>query len=142
MLAHPFLAKEVCMPKRRIVVIDDCRLTLAMAREILEGAAFEVFTAETGIDANQAIYGAHRPDLILLDVEMPLLRGDRKARLLKQSESSRDIPIILISHKPAAELEQLARAGGADGYLVKPIRREALLREVARHLGGQAAQAD
>jgi two-component system, OmpR family, alkaline phosphatase synthesis response regulator PhoP len=48
---------------QRIVVIDDCKLTLAIARDILEEAGFEVFTAESGIDANAIIYGTTRPDL-------------------------------------------------------------------------------
>lgn len=122
------------MPMRRIVVIDDCKLTLAVARDILEGAGFEVFTAESGIDANIIIYGATRPDLILLDVEMPMLRGDRKVQLLKKSASSRDIPVILMSHKPAAELAELARACGADGYLVKPLCEDFLLEHLARFI--------
>lgn len=122
------------MPMRRIVVIDDCKLTLAVARDILEGAGFEVFTAESGIDANIIIYGAARPDLILLDVEMPMLRGDRKVQLLKKSASSRDIPVILMSHKPAAELAELARACGADGYLVKPLCEDFLLEHLARFI--------
>ncbi|HXV22097.1 MAG TPA: response regulator [Desulfuromonadales bacterium] len=117
---------------RRIVVIDDCRLTLAIARDILEQGGYEVFTAESGIDANNIIYGAARPDLILLDVEMPMLRGDRKVQLLKKSERSRDIPVVLISNRPAAELAAIARACGADGYLVKPLRKDSLLEHLSR----------
>jgi CheY-like chemotaxis protein len=120
------------MPMQRIVVIDDCKLTLAIARDILEEAGYEVFTAESGIDANGIIYGSARPDLILLDVEMPMLRGDRKVQLLKRSESSRDIPVVLISHRPAADLAELARACGADSYLVKPLRKDSLLEHVSR----------
>lgn len=120
------------MRNKRIVVIDDCRLTLAMARDILEAAGFEVQTAESGIAANHFIYGQSQPDLILLDVEMPMLRGDRKVQLLKQAEASRSIPIILMSHKPAPELASLAQAAGADSYLVKPLRPASLLEQIAR----------
>jgi len=119
---------------QRIVVIDDCKLTLAIVRDILEEAGFEVFTAESGIDANTIIYGTTRPDLILLDVEMPMLRGDRKVQLLKKSALSRDIPVILISHRPAAELADLARSCGADSYFVKPLRKDALLAHLSRFL--------
>lgn len=120
----------------RIVVIDDCKLTLAVARDILEGAGYEVFTAESGIDANAAIYGSPRPALILLDVEMPMLRGDRKVRLLKQNEASRDIPVILMSQKSATDLGELARSSGADSYLAKPLRKDSLLEQIARLLRG------
>jgi CheY-like chemotaxis protein len=125
---------------QRIVVIDDCRLTLAIARDILEEAGFEVFTAESGIDANAIIYGTTRPDLILLDVEMPMLRGDRKVQLLKQSARSRDIPVVLISHRPAEDLAELARACGADGYLAKPLRQASLLEHLARFLSAPRLQ--
>lgn len=123
----------------RVVVIDDCKMTLAIARDILEEAGFEVFTAESGIDANTMIYGTTRPDLILLDVEMPMLRGDRKVQLLKKS-ASRDIPVILISHMPAAELADLARSCGADSYFVKPLRKDSLLAHLSRFLPIPSAQ--
>ncbi len=119
---------------RRVVVIDDCKLTLAIARDILQEAGLEVFTAASGIEANAIIYGTPPPDLILLDVEMPMLRGDRKVQLLKKAEASRAIPVILMSHKPAAELEALASAAGADSYIVKPLRPHSLLAHLDRFL--------
>ncbi len=120
--------------EKKIVVIDDCRLTLAMARDLLEEAGFRVETAETGIDANRFIYEPPRPDLILIDLVMPMLHGDRKVRLLKQREASRDIPVILMSNRPACELEELARASGANGFLSKPLEKQSLLGEIRRLL--------
>lgn len=120
------------MQMRRIVVIDDCKLTLSIVRDMLEEVGFEVFTAQSGIEANGFIYGQARPDVILLDVEMPLLQGDRKVQLLKKSELSRDIPVILISHRPAAELAKLAQSCGADSFLPKPLRKDSLLEHLSR----------
>lgn len=122
------------MLSKRIVVIDDCRLTLAITRDMLADTGFEVLTAESGIEANQYIFGLKPPDLLLIDIELPILRGDRKVRLLKTGEKSRDIPVILMSHKPPEELERLARAVGAEGWLVKPLNSEALLEQVRRFL--------
>jgi CheY-like chemotaxis protein len=107
------------MTQKRIVVIDDSKLVLAIATEALEGAGFEVLTTDSGIEANQFIYSSRRPDLILIDVMMPLLNGDRKVRLLKERESSRHIPVILMSTKARDELEQLTRESGADGYQIQ-----------------------
>ena len=115
------------MKPKRIVVIDDCRMTLAMARDMLEDAGFEVLTAESGIEANAHIFGLQRPDLLLIDVELPILRGDRKVRLLKESEVTRDIPTLLMSHKTPAELESLAHEAGAEGWIAKPLRPDALV---------------
>ncbi len=122
------------MKGKRIIVIDDCKLTLAMARDILEEAGHQVVTAETGIEANEHIYGLPRPELILIDVVMPMLNGDRKVRLLKDREVSREIPVVLMSTKSEEELHELAAASGADGFLQKPLTHEKLLGLVERFL--------
>jgi CheY-like chemotaxis protein len=122
------------MTQKRIVVIDDSKLVLAIATEALEGAGFEVLTTDSGIEANQFIYSSRRPDLILIDVMMPLLNGDRKVRLLKERESSRHIPVILMSTKARDELEQLTRESGADGYIQKPFDEASLVQQVDRIL--------
>ena len=122
------------MTPKRIVVIDDSKLVLAIATEALEGAGFEVLATDSGIEANQFIYSSRRPDLILIDVMMPLLNGDRKVRLLKERESSRHIPVILMSTKARDELEQLTRESGADGYIQKPFNEASLVQQVDRIL--------
>jgi len=122
------------MTQKRIVVIDDSKLVLAIATEALEGAGFEVLATDSGIEANQFIYSSRRPDLILIDVMMPLLNGDRKVRLLKERESSRHIPVILMSTKAREELEQLTRESGADGYIQKPFDEASLVQQVDRIL--------
>lgn len=119
------------MTSKRIVVIDDSPLVLAMASDALEEAGHRVFATDSGIEANQFIYSAEqRPDLILIDVMMPMLNGDRKVRLLKERVSSRDIPVLLMSSKPEPELEALTRSSGADGYISKPFSKYTLLQKV------------
>jgi len=122
------------MLTKRIVVIDDSQLVLAVAKEALENAGYDVLTTDSGIEANQFIYASRRPDLILLDVMMPMLNGDRKVRLLKERESSRNIPVILMSTKSAEELKELAVAAGADGYLQKPFSESSLVKNIEKIL--------
>ncbi len=119
---------------KRIVIIDDSQLVLAMAADILKGAGYDVFATDSGIEANQYIYSVQPPDLILIDVMMPLLNGDRKVRLLKEREKSRAIPVVLMSSKPEEELQNLARESGADGYIRKPFKPQAFLEQVERFL--------
>lgn len=128
------LPRRDVMKQKRIVVIDDSKLVLAVATEALEEAGFEVLATDSGIEANQFIYSSRRPDLILIDVMMPLLNGDRKVRLLKERESSRQIPVILMSTKDREELEQLTRESGADGYIQKPFNKASLVQDVDRIL--------
>ncbi len=122
------------MPKKRIVVIDDSKLVLAVATDALEAAGYEVIATDSGIEANRFIYSNQPPDLILIDVMMPLLNGDRKVRLLKQREASSRIPIILMSTKPREELAELARDSGADGFIQKPFDERSLVRQVSQLL--------
>lgn len=122
------------MATKRIVVIDDSKLVLAIATKALEDAGYEVVATDSGIEANQHIYSSRRPDLILIDVMMPLLNGDRKVRLLKERASSRHIPVILMSTKSREELEQLTRESGADGYITKPFNESSLTQQVRRIL--------
>ena len=122
------------MTRKRIVVIDDSKLVLAIATEALEGAGYEVLATDSGIEANQYIYSSRRPDLILIDVMMPLLNGDRKVRLLKERESSRHIPVILMSTKASEELKQLAQESGADGFIQKPFNEGSLVQQVEKIL--------
>lgn len=122
------------MSGKRIVVIDDSPVVLAVATDALEAAGHEVFAAESGIDANRYIFSPQPPDLILIDVMMPLLNGDQKVRLLKERNRSRDIPVLLMSSKPEDELAALARESGADGYIQKPFNKTTLIETVRSHL--------
>lgn len=118
----------------RIVLVDDCRLTLSIARDILEGAGYEVQTAESGIEANRHVFASPRPALVMMDVEMPLLSGDRTVRFFRERESTRDMPILLMSNKSDDELARLTRESGADGYIKKPLHPENLLERVRQLL--------
>ena len=112
---------------KRVLVIDDDDYTLTVVRDMLEEMGVEVLTSTSGLEANRYIYGKQKPDLILLDVVMPFLDGGKKASLLKERETSRDIPVYLISSKPEEELKNIAKASGAEGYITKPLSKLNLL---------------
>jgi DNA-binding response OmpR family regulator len=119
---------------KHIVIIDDCRVTLAMLTDMLEAAGFKVSTAEDSVYSNHLIYNASPPDLILLDVMLPHMAGDKKAKLLKKREKSRAIPVLLISSKDEPELLQMVNDSGADGFLQKPFSSDKLLDTLQTHL--------
>lgn len=119
---------------RHILVIDDDPVLLTMAREYLEDADFKVSTSDCGIYSNHIIYGTPPPDLIVIDVIMPLMSGIKKAKLLKQREKSAHIPIILISTKEEDELKELAQEALANDYLCKPFTAEQLTSKVLKLL--------
>lgn len=116
---------------KKILVIDDSPLVLAMASDALAAAGFKVLTALNNIEANSYIFSNdNRPDLIIIDIMMPLLAGDKKAKILKDKDFSRDIPILFISSKDEAELARLVAEAGADGYICKPFTPEGIVSRV------------
>lgn len=118
---------------KRILVIDDEAVSRAMTSDMLQEAGYEVETADSALAANKHIYGSFPPDIILMDVMMPFLDGDKKIDLMRKREASRNIPVILMSSKPEAELETIARNSGADAFLTKPLEKSSLLAAIRRN---------
>lgn len=122
------------MEKPKILIVDDSELVLAMARDALEEAGYEVFTATNGIEANSYIFSKNRPDLIILDVMLPMLDGNKKAKLLREKEFSKQIPILLISSKSEEELTRLVAEAGVDGFIRKPFTNAVIVASVREFL--------
>ncbi|BCG47484.1 Response regulator receiver protein [Citrifermentans bremense] len=121
---------------KTILIIDDSEVVLAMAKDALVQAGYQVLTATNGIEANRFIFSKQRPDLIIMDIMMPMLDGNKKAKLLKENEVSKDIPILLLSSKSENEMRELAAEAGANGYILKPFNADELTEKVRSALRG------
>ncbi len=121
------------MSEAKVLVVDDNEIELSVLRIVLEAAGFEMQALESVFELSIAIK-RDRPDVILLDVMMPALGGDRAAAILKQHGFSRDIPVILHSSKGASELESIATVAGAQGFVSKTGDFDRLLAEIRRVL--------
>lgn len=125
------------MDARKILVVDDDQTTLMLAQRALAAAGFVVATLPSGFGLAVEIR-RFNPDLVLLDVNMPGLSGDRAARLAAELDPDRTKPthIVLFSGANESELARLADAAGALGYLRKPLAPAQLVREVKALLVG------
>lgn len=119
---------------KRILIIDDSKVVLTVMSDILAGAGYRVSTAEEVVYCNDLIYCKTPPDLILMDINMPLMSGGQKTRIIKNRPKSSHIPVILVSSLGESALQTIAADCGADGYLVKPVKTRELLDMVARLL--------
>jgi two-component system, OmpR family, phosphate regulon response regulator PhoB len=111
-----------------VLVVDDERDIVELIRYNLMQAGFRVVSAG---DGRQAIDMVHRdrPDLVVLDLMLPLLPGTEVARLLKQDEATRDIPILMLTARGEEVDRVVGFELGADDYVVKPFSpRELVLR--------------
>jgi diguanylate cyclase (GGDEF)-like protein len=120
-------ASETATPL--ILVADDEPVNLALIKRRLEWEEYRVETAE---DGGQAVEAARRalPDLIILDVMMPVLDGLQACRLLKGDPATRDIPVIFLSALDDTDTKVSGLALGANDYVSKPFRVEELLARV------------
>jgi DNA-binding response OmpR family regulator len=121
---------------KRILVVDDSETVLEMARDALEKGGFDVVTASDARKADIYICSSEKPDIIILDVMLPMLDGDKKARMLKNNESTREIPVLLLSSKPEGELRRLVAESGADGFIRKPFASSQLVARIEDALAG------
>jgi CheY-like chemotaxis protein len=103
-----------------ILVVDDNIDNLDLTRLLLEFEGYEVWTAEDAVQA-LAILRRTRPDLILMDVQMPEIDGLELTRRLRQDEAWEDVPIIALTAYAMRGDEEKARLAGCNGYITKPI---------------------
>jgi len=103
----------------RIIIIDDCRLTLQITKDLLEQVGYEVCTASNSGDAFKSILTGKKPSLIIIDVNMPLIQGNTMVNVLKRNKETEMIPILYYSSRSSEELQLLMKETGADGYLTK-----------------------
>jgi len=114
---------------RTILIIDDNAVVLEMTRSTLEVAGFRVLTRDRTIGAI-AVIMEERPDLVLLDVNMPNLSGDSLADILSRSRSTRGTVVVLHSSLPANALRMKVLATGAQGFIQKTSVQAELVRQV------------
>jgi two-component system cell cycle response regulator len=114
----------------RILIADDDPINLALMRMRLEREGYEVLVVNDGSEA-AAVAQQERPDLIILDVMMPVMDGFEACRFLKTHPSTRDIPVIFLSARDETEAKVGGLSLGANDFISKPFRPEELLARVA-----------
>jgi C4-dicarboxylate-specific signal transduction histidine kinase len=119
-------------PKEKILIVDDFPASVRiLANKLAED--YRVLTATSGSEALDIIH-AEPPDLILLDIMMPVMDGYELCRLLKQDEKFRNIPVIFVTARAEEEDEEKGLALGAVDYLIKPVSATIVKARVRTHL--------
>jgi two-component system phosphate regulon response regulator PhoB len=118
---------------KKILVVDDEPDLLKVTLIRLKKTGYEVYSGTDGLEVLD-IARRVMPDLIIIDVYLPVLNGDDVAKILKKDDELKHIPIILIS-ATTQTLDERARDSGADGYIIKPFEPEELIAMVEKTLG-------
>jgi two-component system, cell cycle response regulator DivK len=118
---------------KRILVVEDQPDSRQIIRDMVAGTDYEITEAENGEEALTAI-AKQRPDLILMDIQLPIMDGYTATRLIKTDPALRSIPIIAVTSYALVVEEKKARAAGCDDYVTKPFSPRQLLAKIRQHM--------
>ena len=115
--------------RRLIMIVDDSVTVRKVTSRLLERQGYDVVTAKDGVDAIEQL-DTVKPDLMLLDIEMPRMDGFEVTNLVRHHEIHRDLPIIMITSRTGEKHRERALSLGVNQYMGKPFQEETLLENI------------
>lgn len=118
----------------KVMIIDDSKTIRRSAETLLKKAGCEVVTAIDGFEALAKIT-EHKPDIIFVDIMMPRLDGYQTCALIKNNQTFKSTPVIMLSSKDSIFDRARGRIVGSEKYLTKPFSKEDLINAITAHVG-------
>jgi CheY-like chemotaxis protein len=122
------------MSKAKVLIVDDEPFNIEVLEQALDETDYQVLTASNGQEALEKIH-SEQPDLVLLDLMMPVMDGFAVLAKVKEDSMLRDIPIIIVSAEHDSKSVVRGIKQGAEDYLTKPVNPEHFLKKVKDFLG-------
>jgi two-component system cell cycle response regulator DivK len=123
---------------KTVLIVEDNELNMKLFHDLLEAHGYNTVQTRNGIDV-MALARQHRPDLILMDIQLPEVSGLEVTRWLKDDDDLRSIPVIAITAFAMKGDEERIREGGCEAYLSKPISVTKFLETVRTYLGERSS---
>ena len=124
---------------KKVLVVEDNELNMKLFNDLLESQGYEVILTRDGLSALD-LARAHRPDLIIMDIQLPEVPGTDVIKWLKEDESLRHIPVIAVTAFAMKGDQERIRESGCEAYMSKPITVTEFLETVRRFLEGRDEQ--
>jgi len=124
-------------PQKTILIVEDNELNMKLFNDLLVAHGYRTLQTKEGMEALE-IARKHRPDLILMDIQLPEVSGLEVTKWLKDDEQLRSIPVVAVTAFAMKGDEEKIREGGCEGYISKPISIGHFI-ETVRRFAGQAA---
>jgi two-component system, cell cycle response regulator DivK len=118
--------------ERKVLIVEDNALNMKLFNDVLEAHGYTILQSNDGLNALQ-IARLHRPDLILMDIQLPVVSGLEITKQLKSDEELRGIPVIAVTAFAMKGDAEKIRQAGFDGYLTKPISIAGFLQVVEQY---------
>jgi two-component system, cell cycle response regulator DivK len=123
---------------KTILIVEDNELNMKLFNDLLEAHGYNTLQTRDGRDV-MSMTRKHRPDLILMDIQLPEISGLEIAKMLKADDDLNMIPVVAVTAFAMKGDEQKIRNGGCDGYIAKPISVNNFLQTVAKFLEARTA---
>jgi two-component system cell cycle response regulator DivK len=119
---------------KTVLVVEDNELNMKLFHDLLEAHGYNIIQTRSGLEALD-LARAHRPDLILMDIQLPEVSGLEVTKWIKEDEELRVIPIIAVTAFAMKGDEERIRQGGCEAYLSKPISIGKFIETVKTYIG-------
>ncbi|MBV8936523.1 MAG: response regulator [Alphaproteobacteria bacterium] len=119
--------------RKKVLIVEDNDLNMKLFNDLLVAHGYGTLQTKDGVEA-LALARQHRPDLILMDIQLPEVSGLQVTRWIKEDEDLRSIPVIAVTAFAMKGDEEKMRDGGCEAYIAKPISVTSFLRTVERFL--------
>ena len=138
-MTRPGLRQRLIPPGRavRVLVVEDEPITSMLLQKVLTSAGFTASAAVSGKEVVERLRTPPLPDLILMDVMLPDIEGFKIVERIRQHKVIGEIPVVMVSGRAGMSDIQRGFEAGADGYVTKPAKREALLGVINQILKGE-----
>ena len=120
-------------PARKVLIVEDNKLNMRLFNDLLEAHGYTTLQSEDGLEALR-IARLHRPDLILMDIQLPEVSGLEITKRLKADEELRGIPVLSVTAFAMPGDEEKIRQAGCDGYMTKPISIAGFMQAIEQYL--------
>ena len=119
---------------KTVLVVEDNELNMKLFHDLLEASGYDIIETRNGLEAID-LARTHRPDLILMDIQLPEVSGLEVTKWLKEDDDLRSIPVIAVTAFAMKGDEERIRQGGCEAYLSKPISVTKFIETVKSYLG-------
>jgi two-component system cell cycle response regulator DivK len=119
--------------QKKVLIVEDNDLNMKLFNDLLVAHGYGTLQSKDGVEALE-LARRHRPDLILMDIQLPEVSGLQVTQWIKEDEDLRTIPIIAVTAFAMKGDEEKIREGGCEAYIAKPISITSFLRTVERFL--------
>lgn len=126
------------MTGKKVLIVEDNELNMKLFRDLLEAHGIESVSTSDGHEVID-LARKEKPDMILMDIQLPEVSGLEVTGWLKEEEDLKDIPVVAVTAFAMRGDEQKIRDGGCEDYLSKPISVTSFIETVNKHLNNKAA---